>query len=169
MIVSNTLNNGSNGEDTKQLIERALATASIATPGNIRTVFMITDNPDPIPGLNEVTATDHPSPQDTGCTFERGCVHIELTESGSGVMISSRSTLRESIQPSDAFVHNVIGHGILGMCYIDRKLIEGNDKSFDGWWTGGIHRFNTGSTQRIRYCSSSGSLRIFIESRCNTR
>ena len=90
---------------------------------------MIKDNPDPIPGLNEVTVTDYSSPQDTGCIFERGCVHIESTEPGSGVMISSRSTLRKSIQPSDAFVHGVIGHGILGMCYIDRELIGGNDKS----------------------------------------
>ncbi len=105
VIVSNTLDNGSDGEDTKQLIERAIATVSIATFGNIQTVFMIKDNPDPIPGLNEVTVTDYSSPQDTGCIFERGCVHIESTEPGSGVMISSRSTLRKSIQPSDAFVH----------------------------------------------------------------
>ncbi len=129
VIVSNTLDNGSDGEDTKLLVEQALATVSVATLGNILTVFMVTDDPDPHPGLNEVTATDHPSPQDTGCTFERGCVHIEFTEPGSGVMISSRSTLRESIQPSDAFVHDVIGHGILGMCHIDQALIGGNAKS----------------------------------------
>ena len=44
-------------------------------------------------------------------------------------MISSRATLRESIQPADAFVHDIIGHGVMGMCHIDQELIGGNDKS----------------------------------------
>ena len=82
-----------------------------------------------MPGLNEATGTDHPSPQDTGCAFDRGCVHIRFTEAGSGIMISSRATLRESIQPADAFVHDIIGHGVMGMCHIDQELIGGNDKS----------------------------------------
>ena len=129
VIVSSTLNLGSDGVDTKELIENALASVSEATLGHIQTEFFVTEDPDPMPGLNEVTATDHPSPQDTGCQFERGCLHFDFLEPGSGIIVSSRSTLKESTQPADAFVHDVIGHGIMGMCHIDQELIGGNDKS----------------------------------------
>lgn len=77
-----------------------------------------------MPGLNEATGTDHPSPRNTGCAFDRGCVHIEFTEPGSSVMTSSRATLRESMQPAYAFVHDIIRHGIMGMCHIDQALIN---------------------------------------------
>ena len=129
VVASSTLDLGSDGVDTKQLIEAALATVTEATLGEIQISFTITNDPDPMPGLNEATGTDHPSPQDTGCAFDRGCVHIQFTEAGSGIMISSRATLRESIQPADAFVHDIIGHGVMGMCHIDQELIGGNDKS----------------------------------------
>ena len=129
VVASSTLDLGSDGSDTKQMVEAALATVTEATLGEIQTEFMVTDDPDPTPGLNEATGTDHPSPQDTGCTFDRGCVHIGFTAPGSGIMISSRTTLRESIQPADAFVHDIIGHGVMGMCHIDQELIGGNDKS----------------------------------------
>ena len=129
VIASSTLDVGSDGVDTQQLIEAALATVTEATLGEIQTEFLVTNDPDPMPGLNEATGTDHPSPQDTGCTFDRGCVHIGFTAAGSGVMTSSRATLRESIQPADAFVHDIIGHGIMGMCHIDQALIGGNGRS----------------------------------------
>lgn len=129
VIVSNTLGLGSDGVDTKQLIEAALKTVSAATLGNIQTTFEVTDDPDPIPGLNEATATDHPSPLDTGCAFDRGCVAIQFLSPEFTVMKSSRTVLKESIQPADAFVHDIIGHGIMGMCHIDQALIGGNHKS----------------------------------------
>ena len=129
VIASSTLDMGSDGVDTKQLIETALVTVAEATLGEIQTEFLVTSDADPMPGLNEATGTDHPSPPDTGCAFERGCVHIGFTAPGSGVMISSRATLKESVQPADAFVHDIIGHGIMGMCHIDQALIGGNDKS----------------------------------------
>ncbi len=129
VVVSSTLDMASDGVDTKQLIEAALTTVNEATLGEIQTTFAVTEDPDPMPGLNEVTGTDHPSPQDTGCAFDRGCVHIDFTAPGSGIMISSRATQRESVQPADAFVHDIIGHGIMGMCHIDQELIGGNDKS----------------------------------------
>ena len=97
VVASSTLDLGSDGVDTKQLIEAALATVTEATLGEIQISFTITNDPDPMPGLNEATGTDHPSPQDTGCAFDRGCVHIQFTEAGSGIMISSRATLREGL------------------------------------------------------------------------
>ena len=115
--------------DTKQLIEAARTTITEATLGEIQTEFVVTNDPDPMPGLNEATGTDHPSPQDTGCAFDRGCVHIGFTAPESGIMTSSRTTLRESGQPPDAFVHDIIGHGIMGMCHIDQALIGGNSRS----------------------------------------
>jgi hypothetical protein len=37
--------------------------------------------------------------------------------------------LKQSIQPADTYVHDMIGHGIMGMCHVDHALIGGNDKS----------------------------------------
>ncbi len=57
VVASTTLDLGSDGVDTKQLIEAALATVTEATLGEIQTDFTVTDDPDPMPGLNEATGT----------------------------------------------------------------------------------------------------------------
>ena len=129
VIASNSLDQGSDGEDTKMLLQAALARVEQATHGAVTTTFQTTNDPDPMPGTNEATATDHPDPLSTGCAFDRGCVHIAFNDVGLTEMRSSRTVLKEAIQPSDAFVHDVVGHGIMGMCHIDQALIGGNDKS----------------------------------------
>ena len=165
MIASSTLDMGSDGVDTKQLIETALVTVAEATLGEIQTEFLVTSDADPMPGLNEATGTDHPSPPDTGCAFERGCVHIGFTAPGSGVMISSRATLKESVQPADAFVHDIIGHGIMGMCHIDQALIGGKRQVADGRGTRCVHGPPTRPAQRPRHRRRPDRLRLIAEPR----
>ena len=129
VIASNTLDMGSDNVDTKALIQAALATVEEATLGEITTTFATTDHPDPIPTAGQATATDHPDPVSTGCAFDRGCVHIGFSDVNFTVIESSRSVLMEAIQPADAYVHDLIGHGIMGMCHIDQELIGGNNQS----------------------------------------
>jgi hypothetical protein len=129
VVLSDTLDRGSDGVDTRMLIEAALAGVEEATAGHIRVTVELTSDPDPLPAAGEVTATDHPAPVDTGCPFDRGCVHVTFADSARTVIASARVVLREDAQPADAFVHDLIGHGILGLCHIDQAAIGGNDKS----------------------------------------
>ncbi|NNF25855.1 MAG: Ig-like domain-containing protein [Gemmatimonadetes bacterium] len=127
VLASTTMDTGSDGADTKALVEAALSTVTEATLGEITTTFATTTDPDPMPTAGQITTTDHPDPQSTGCAFERGCVHVTWTDAEFTIMESSRTVLKEDIQPGDAFVHDVIGHGIMGMCHIDQELVGGNE------------------------------------------
>jgi hypothetical protein len=129
VVASNTLSAGSDGVDTKRLLEDALSTVEEATLGTITATFGTTDDPDPVPTTHQATATDQADPQSFGCSFERGCVLVDFSDPEFTVMLSSRSVLNQSIQPADAYVHDVIGHGIMGMCHVDHELVGGNDKS----------------------------------------
>ncbi len=127
VMASTTMDTGSDGADTKALIEAALASMTEATLGEVTATFSTTTDADPMPGAGQVTATDHPDPQSTGCAFERGCVHVTWSDAEFTIMESSRTVLKEDIQPGDAYVHDVIGHGIMGMCHIDQELVGGNE------------------------------------------
>ena len=92
------------------------------TLGEIRAVFQLTEDSDPIPGLNEVTSTTHVAPSQEGCASDVGCT-IPFFQAP-GVLRGSRAVQPESQTPQ-AYVHDVIGHGVLGMCHIDGTLIGG--------------------------------------------
>lgn len=96
------------------------------TSGDIQTVFELTDEADPIPGLNEVTSTSHANPSTEGCASDVGCTIP--TFSDVGVLASSRA-VQPSTQTVQAYVHDVIGHGVLGLCHIDGNLIGGPELS----------------------------------------
>lgn len=129
VVASTTLDMGNDGEDTAQLLEDALASIEEATLGAVTATFSTTTDADPTPGMFQATATDHPDPESTGCPFDRGCVHVTWSDAEFTVMESSRTVLKEDIQPADAFVHDVVGHGIMGMCHIDQELVGGNDQT----------------------------------------
>jgi hypothetical protein len=128
VIVSNTVDgNTLDGRDTQQMIRDALADVPYATAGWLNTTFETTDDPNPIPGEDEVTSTDHPDPQSTGCDFPRGCIHHGWRDPGVyTVFRTGRAVQVEITQPADAFVHDIVGHGIMGLCHIDQESIGGN-------------------------------------------
>jgi hypothetical protein len=112
--------------DNIRAIRQTAAQVATATSGAVTADVELTDDPNPLPSTNEVTSTAHPDPVSQGCPFDRGCtIHSFLTP---GILRSSRS-----IQPFNlsqgAYAHDVIGHGILGMCHIDGNLIGGADRS----------------------------------------
>lgn len=121
VIISTTVS-----EDKREAIISALGQVPGATRGEIQVTFEITDDPNPIPGMNEVTSTTHPDPVSQGCFFDVGCTIHEFIEPG--VLFSSRA-----VQPPDqtvnAYVHDVVGHGVLGLCHIDGDLIGGAQNS----------------------------------------
>jgi len=121
VIVSTTVS-----EDKREAIRQVLEQIPEATNGAIGTTFELTDDPNPIPDINEVTSTSHPDPVSQGCPSEVGCtIHSFLAP---GVFASSRA-VQPSTQTVNAYVHDVVGHGILGMCHIDGNLIDGPQNS----------------------------------------
>ena len=108
--------------DRRQAIQQAATQVNSATLGAIRVAFELTDDPNPIPGLNEATSTTHPSPSSQGCVSDIGCTI--LTFASPAVLKSSRAVLPPNQTPN-AYSHDTIGHGIMGMCHVDGTLIGG--------------------------------------------
>lgn len=109
-------------ETVRQAIRLALQQVPHATNGAIEAVFEITDDPDPIPNRNEVTLTFHPDPKSQGCRFGRGCIIHKFSKPG--VFLSGRA-VQPANMPVNAYVHDVVGLGVMGMCHIDGNLIGG--------------------------------------------
>ena len=112
--------------DKLSAIRNAVDQVEGATGGVITTSLEITQDPNPLPDPNEVTSTSHPDPVSQGCPFQVGCtIHSFLSP---GVLQSSRA-VQPPNQTPNAFAHDVVGHGILGMCHIDGNLIGGAENS----------------------------------------
>jgi hypothetical protein len=108
--------------DKRQAIQQAVAQVTNATGGTIQTTMELTDDPNPIPGTNEVTSTSYSNPSSQGCPSDNGCtIH---TFGAVGVLVSSRA-VQPPAQTPNAYAHDVVGHGILGMCHVDGNLIGG--------------------------------------------
>src|SRR5262245_25964786 len=112
----------SESTDKRQAIQNAAAQVSSATLAAIQTVFTLTDDPNPTPGPNEATSTSDPTPSTQGCPSDNGCtIHSFVSI---GVLRSSRA-VQPPIQTPNAFAHDIIGHGVMGMCHVDGHLIGG--------------------------------------------
>jgi hypothetical protein len=112
----------SESTDKRQAIQSAAAQVSSATLAAIQTVFTLTDDPNPIPGPNEATSTSYPAPSTQGCPSDNGCtIHSFVSN---GVLRSSRA-VQPPNQTPNAFAHDIIGHGVMGMCHVDGHLIGG--------------------------------------------
>jgi hypothetical protein len=112
----------------RRAIQSALRQIPQATRGAIRTKFELTDDPNPTPRPNEVTSTIHPDPVSQGCPFDRGCIMHQFERGRPGVFRSGRAVQPAGL-PVNAYVHDVVGHGILGFCHIDGNRIGGPENS----------------------------------------
>ncbi len=130
VIVSTTVDGNSlDGQDTQQMIQDGLADVPYASAGWLTTTYETTSDPDPMPGVDEVTSTDHPDPASTGCG-EFGCIHHGWRDPGTfTVFVSGRAVQPEHLINSDGFVHDIVGHGVMGLCHIDQEMIGGNPVS----------------------------------------
>lgn len=116
-------------EKVREAIKQALRQVPEATNGAIEATFELTEEANPMPGPNEVTLTFHPDPVSQGCIFDRGCIiHRFESKDRPGIFRSGRAVQAPDLPVND-YVHDVVGHGVIGMCHIDGKRICGAEKS----------------------------------------
>lgn len=124
VLISSTVGTAADGIDARQLLLRALSDVESVTLGALSIEVEATTEGDPRPLAGEVTVTDRSDPIRDGCSTQRGCTITEFNSLGE--MRSSRIVINEALMPADAYVHDVVGHGILGLCHIDQYSIGGN-------------------------------------------
>ncbi|MGS2724874.1 hypothetical protein ACVBEJ_14130 [Porticoccus sp. GXU_MW_L64] len=119
IVVSDTLTEAQRAD-----IENNLPLVAEASNGALSATMVSTANIDPLPAANEVTVTVGTPPANLGC-LPQGCTI--LTFNGPGVITAARVVLPDN-QLSQGFAHDVIGHGIFGLCHIDGNQI-GNPRN----------------------------------------
>ncbi|WP_447968665.1 hypothetical protein [Nitrospira sp. M1] len=138
VIVSTTVS-----KDKRHQIRSTLKQITLATNGVITTSLHITEEHEPPTGDFRVISMTHPNPIFFGCVSNVGCTHHEWQTPG--VLKSSRA-----VQPDDqtpqAYAHDVIGHGILGMCHIQANGIGGAHNSL---MSGGLGVYSGQNSGRL--------------------
>jgi len=97
-----------------------------ATSSAILVNMEVTPETDPQPGVNEVTVAEAALPRAAGCSSDAGCVQYRFA--GRGLLMSTR-IVEPRAQSVSAYVHDTVGHGILGLCHIDARMIGGGENS----------------------------------------
>lgn len=123
-------------DDKRQAIARAAAQVAEATHDAVHVTVESTSDADPRPATNEATSTTHPSPSSQGCGSDSGCtIHGFVSP---GVFRSSRA-VQPQAQTANAYAHDIVGHGVMGMCHVDGALIGGPSRSL---MSGGVNVFS---------------------------
>ena len=107
-------------------LSAAIGPVSDATGGAVIVALTVVPDIDPQPGVNEVTVTEVPSPRAAGCSADSGCVQYRFA--GRGLLMSARIVAPPGRSVS-AYVHDVVGHGVLGLCHIGADQIGGAELS----------------------------------------
>jgi len=107
-------------------IAGAIGALAGATAGSLLVNMEATAEADPQPGVNEVTVTELALPRAAGCASDAGCVQYRFA--GRGLLMSAR-IVEPRAQSTAAYVHDTVGHGGLGLCHIDARLIGGGENS----------------------------------------
>jgi hypothetical protein len=77
----------------------------------------------------QATSTTHASPSTQGCGSDGGCtIHLFEDNARPGRFISSRA-VQPAGQTPEAYAHDAVGHGVLGLCHVDGNLIGGARRS----------------------------------------
>ena len=104
----------------------AAASLGGATLGGLAVTFRVTPEVDPRPGVNEVTVTEAPLPRAAGCSSDAGCIQYNFA--GRGLLMGAR-VIAPPGRNVAAYVHETIGHAVLGLCHIDARQIGGPEAS----------------------------------------
>jgi hypothetical protein len=104
----------------------ALDPIGAVTGGGLTVSIESTPEIDPQPGFNEVTVTETARPRAAGCSTDAGCIQYRFA--GRGLMMGARVVGPQG-RSVGAHVHDVVGHGVLGLCHIDARLIGGAENS----------------------------------------
>jgi hypothetical protein len=104
----------------------AVGSLAGATGGALTVKLEVTPELDPQPGVNEVTVTEVALPRAAGCPSDAGCVQYRFA--GRGLLMGAR-VVEPRGRSVSAYVHDALGHGVLGLCHIDARLIGGGENS----------------------------------------
>jgi hypothetical protein len=110
----------------------AAAQVSDASAGLLSVSMELTSEGNPLPSMNDVTVISSADAHSLGCPLAQGCTIFGFLGSNT---YSARSIL-STAQPAAAYVHDAIGHGVLGLCHIDGNLIGGAKLSLMSFGTG---------------------------------
>ena len=97
-----------------------------ATGGALTVIIETTAELDPQPGVNEVTVAEVALPRAAGCPSDAGCVQYRFA--GRGLLMGAR-VVEPRERSVTAYVHDAVGHGALGLCHVDARLIGGAENS----------------------------------------
>ena len=95
-----------------------------ASVGSLSVMVGATADLDPRPAPNQVTATMHANPISLGCGFPQGCTQFTFGAADLSQIVSARAILVTG-QTAAAYVHDAIGHGVMGLCHVDGNRIGG--------------------------------------------
>ena len=104
-------------------IASAASQVPTASAGTLSVTIGATPDANPLPAANQVTATMHGDPMSLGCGFPQGCTRFTFGANPS-LIVSARAILVTG-QTAAAYVHDAIGHGVMGLCHVDGNLIGG--------------------------------------------
>jgi hypothetical protein len=107
-------------------IQSAINSLGDATGGALTASLTVVPEADPPPGVNEVTVAEVPLPRAAGCSSDAGCVQYRFA--GRGLLMGARIVAPPGRSVS-AYVHDVVGHGVLGLCHIGADQIGGAEAS----------------------------------------
>jgi hypothetical protein len=113
-------------ESAQAALAGAAASVGEATGGALSVQVDMTPEPDPQPGVNEVTVTEVSFPRGAGCSSDAGCVQYRFA--GRGLLMGARVVAARGRSLS-AYIHDAVGHGVLGLCHIDARQIDGAENS----------------------------------------
>ena len=113
-------------KDKRDQIQSTLNQVSHATQGAITVSLNLAEEAEPSIQNYKVVSMTHDDPTRFGCVSKVGCTHHEWNNPG--VLKGSRAVQPEEQTPQ-AYAHDVIGHGILGMCHIQAQSIGGPEHS----------------------------------------
>jgi len=141
IMVSTTVSN-----DKRMQIRSTLEQIPQATNGTITATLHITQEPEPSTDNLQVISMTHSNPTLFGCVSNVGCTHHEWQTPG--VLKSSRA-VQPASQTPQAYAHDVIGHGILGMCHIKAEGIGGPQHSLMSGGAGVYSDQNSGRLTKL--------------------
>ena len=130
---------------------------SQATVGSIQVNVSQTRDPNPIPGDNEATSTTHEDASSQGCPGDGGrTIHVFVSNASPGRYRSSRA-IQPGAQTPNAYAHDAVGHGVVGLCHVDGNLIGGL-MVVDECGTGGVLWRHRERPKQLRHRGDPGDL-----------
>lgn len=100
----------------REALADALADISTLTLGALATTLEVVPQNDPLPGVGEVTFT-YGELSSLACGA--GCTFVEFEQPG--FIRTARAQALRSL-PAGAISHEVLGHGLLGLCHISAEV-----------------------------------------------